>query len=83
MTLYSHPLFVSLTPVFILIGVGYLAGRREWISSAAVKDLSNLVFLILIPALLFRTMSGVQLHELDLTPIAAYFVAVGLVLRVS
>ena len=83
MNLSNHPLFLSLTPVFILIGVGYLAGRREWISSAAIKDLSNLVFLVLIPALLFRTMSGVQLHELDLTPIAAYFLAVGLVFVAS
>lgn len=69
--------------MFILIGVGYLAGRREWISSAAVKDLSNLVFLILIPALLFRTMSGVELNELDLSPIGAYFAAVGLVFVAS
>lgn len=83
MNFADHPLFQSLTPVFVLIAVGYWAGRREWISSAAVKDLSNLVFLVLIPALLFRTMSGVQVHELDLTPIAAYFLAVGMVFSAS
>lgn len=42
----------------------------------AVKDLSNLVFLLLTPALLFRTMSQVRLEELDFKPVAAYFVAV-------
>lgn len=71
----SHPVVASLTPVFLLIGAGYLAGRRQWIGQSAVKDLSNLVFLLLIPALLFRTMSVVRFETLDLRPILAYFVA--------
>lgn len=71
----AHPVFISLTPVFLLIGVGFLAGRLQWIRGDAVKDLSNLVFLVLIPALLFRTMSAVQFQQLDLRPVAAYFVA--------
>lgn len=69
----AHPVVVSLTPVFLLIGLGYLAGRRKWIQEAGVKDLSNLVFLLLIPALLFRTMSAVHFETLDLRPLAAYF----------
>jgi malonate transporter len=77
----AHPVVASLTPVFLLIGVGYLAGRLDWIREAAVGDLSNLVFLLLIPALLFRTMSGVHVEQLDLAPVVAYFVAaIGLVL---
>ncbi len=71
----AQPVFVSLTPVFLLIGVGFMAGRVGWIRAEAVKDLSNLVFLLLIPALLFRTMSSVHVEQLDLRPIAAYFVA--------
>jgi len=71
----THPVFASLTPVFLLIGAGYLAGRRQWVRGEAVKDLSNLVFLLLIPALLFRTMSSVRLDTLDLTPMAAYYTA--------
>ena len=71
----THPVVASLTPVFLLIGVGYFAGRLNWIREAAVGDLSNLVFLLLIPALLFRTMSGVHVEQLDLTPLAAYFAA--------
>jgi malonate transporter and related proteins len=70
-----HPVIASLTPVFLLIALGYLAGRRQWIRESAVKDLSNLVFLLLIPALLFRTMSAVHLETLDLRPVAAYFPA--------
>ncbi len=81
MSIAAHPVVASLTPVFLLIGVGYLAGRLNWIREAAVGDLSNLVFLLLIPALLFRTMSGVHVEQLDLTPVAAYFVAaIGLLL---
>lgn len=76
MDIAQHPVFLSLTPVFLLVSAGYLAGNRAWIRGAAVKDLSNLVFFLLIPALLFRTMSTVRFGELDLRPIAAYFMAV-------
>ena len=75
MNITAHPVVASLTPVFLLIGLGYLAGRLNWIRDVAVKDLSNLVFLLLIPALLFRTMSAVHVETLDLRPLAAYFPA--------
>ncbi|MDH6593525.1 malonate transporter [Variovorax sp. TBS-050B] len=68
----------SLLPVVLLIAAGYLAGRRRWIGGAAVKDLSNLIFLLLAPALLFRAMSTVRVEELSLKPVAAYFIASGL-----
>lgn len=80
MNFAEHPVIASLTPVFLLIGAGYLAGRRDWIRDSAVKDLSNLVFLLLIPSLLFRTMSSVRFEQLDLRPIAAYFPAALLLL---
>jgi len=79
----THPVVASLTPVFILIALGYLAGRLQWIRDAAVKDLSNLVFLLLIPALLFRTMSAVRFEQLDLRPVVAYFIAALTLLAVS
>ncbi|MES2945546.1 MAG: AEC family transporter [Pseudomonadota bacterium] len=68
--------FVSLFPVVLLIAAGFLAGRAQWIRAAAIKDLSNLVFLLLTPALLFRTMSKVRIEQLDFKPVAAYFLAV-------
>ena len=83
MNLASHPVVASLTPVFLLIALGYFAGRRDWIRESAVRDLSNLVFLLLIPALLFRTMSGVHVEALDLRPLAAYFPAALLLLAGS
>ena len=69
----AQPVVASLTPVFLLIGAGVLAARVHWIRDEAVKDLSNLTFMLLIPALLFRTMSSVHLDQLDLSPIAVYF----------
>ncbi|WP_302173780.1 AEC family transporter [uncultured Hydrogenophaga sp.] len=83
MNFAEHPVIASLTPVFLLIGAGFLAGRRDWIRDSAVKDLSNLVFLLLIPSLLFRTMSSVRFEQLDLRPIAAYFPAALLLLMGS
>ena len=60
----------SLLPVVVLIAAGYLAGRRRWIGGNAVKDLSNLIFLLLAPALLFRAMSTVHVQELSLKQFA-------------
>ncbi|MFC5520906.1 AEC family transporter [Polaromonas jejuensis] len=68
--------FVSLLPVVFLIAAGFIAGRAGWIRASAIKDLSNLVFLLLTPALLFRTMSQVRIEQLDFKPVAAYFLAV-------
>ncbi|WP_066268566.1 AEC family transporter [Hydrogenophaga palleronii] len=83
MNILAHPVVVSLTPVFLLIALGYLAGRKRWIRDAGIKDLSNLVFMLLIPALLFRTMSTVQIHDVDLKPVLAYFIAALTLLAVS
>ena len=83
MNIATHPVVASLTPVFLLIGLGYLAGRMRWIRDEAVRDLSNLVFLILIPALLFRTMSSVHFEELEWRPVGAYFLAALTLLAVS
>ncbi|MDD2713750.1 MAG: AEC family transporter [Simplicispira sp.] len=75
----NSPAFLALVPVILLIGLGFGAARWGWIRAAAVKDLSNLVFMVLTPALLFRTMSTVQVQALNFAPIAVYFVAAGLV----
>lgn len=69
----------SLLPVVLLIAAGFLAGRRGWVGGGAVRDLSNLIFLLLAPALLFRAMSTVHVQQLSLKPVAAYFLAAGLI----
>ncbi|MDP3700406.1 MAG: AEC family transporter [Hylemonella sp.] len=72
----NHPVFSALIPVVLLVALGYLAGRLRWIRAESSKDLSNLVFVVLTPALMFRTMSTVHVEQLDFRPLAAYFVAV-------
>ena len=67
--------FDSLAPVVLLIASGYLAGRWGWLAQGAVKDLTQLIFYLLTPALLFRTMSAVHVEQLDFAPVAAYFIA--------
>ena len=69
----------SLLPVVLLIACGYFAGKRRWVGAASVKDLSNLIFLLLAPALLFRAMSTVHVEQLSLRPVAAYFISAGLI----
>jgi len=71
-----NPVFPALAPVVLLIALGFVVGRLGWIRTSAVKDLSNLVFLVLTPALLFRTMSKVHVQQLDFRPVAAYFIGV-------
>ena len=71
----THPVISSLLPVVLLIGIGFIAGRAGWIRAEAIKDLTNLVFMVLTPALLFRTMSTVHVEQLDFKPVAMYFVA--------
>jgi malonate transporter and related proteins len=65
----------SLIPVVLLIAIGYIAGYAGYIMAEATKDLATLVFTVLTPALLFRTMSTVHVERLDFKPVAVYFAA--------
>jgi malonate transporter len=75
----NSSVFSALFPVVVLIAAGFLAGRRGWVGGGAIKDLSNVIFLLLAPALLFHSMSTVHVEQLSLGPVAAYFVAAGLI----
>lgn len=65
----------ALLPVIALIATGFGVARAGLVRQTAVKDLSNLVFLLLLPALLFRTMAQVHIGELDYRPIGVYFLS--------
>ncbi|NCO20361.1 MAG: AEC family transporter [Gammaproteobacteria bacterium] len=71
----NSPVFSALLPVVLLIAIGVIAGFAGFIRAEATKDLSNLVFMVLTPALLFRTMSTVHVEQLNFKPVAMYFVA--------
>ncbi|MEH3086411.1 MAG: AEC family transporter [Xylophilus ampelinus] len=65
----------ALFPVLLFIGLGGFAGRIGWVGPEAAKGLANLVFLVLTPALLFRTMAGVRWGDLHFAPVSVYFAA--------
>lgn len=67
-----------LVPVILCIGLGFLVARVGWVRADSVPDLSNIVFLVLTPALLFRTMGQVHLQELDFRPVVLYFASAAL-----
>lgn len=66
-------------PVVLCIAVGFAIARFGWVRSSTIPDLSNIVFLVLTPALLFRTMAGTRVQELDFAPVALYFASALLV----
>ena len=74
-----NTVLLALAPVVVFTVLGWVAGRRGWLTPARVKRVSNLVFVGLTPPLLFRTMSGVRLEQIDFRPLAAYFGAVALI----
>lgn len=68
----DHPVLSSLLPVALLIFLGLLAGKRQLVRGDSVRDLSNLVFVVLTQAMLFRTMSQVHVEQLDFAPVLQY-----------
>ena len=44
---FEHPVLSSLLPVVFLISIGFVAGRAKLLRQEAVRDLTNLVFLVL------------------------------------
>lgn len=77
MLLVDSPALTALLPVVVLIACGVLAAKLGWVREAALPDVSKLVFYVLTPALLFRTMSSVHITQLDFAPVAVYFLAAG------
>ena len=75
----DQPVTAALAPVVLLIALGVLAARRRWVAVSASRDLSNLVFLLLLPALLFRSMAAVDIAHLSLAPVLPFFCAAGLI----
>ncbi|WP_215845150.1 AEC family transporter [Candidatus Pantoea bituminis] len=75
----TAPVVNALLPVVILILIGFAAVRRGWLKSSAIMDISNLAFLILGPALFFRSMAQVHLNELDFKPVIVYFLTIWVV----
>jgi malonate transporter and related proteins len=68
----QHPVITALLPVVLLIAVGFAAGKRGLVELSASKALSNLMFSILLPPLLFRTMVQSSPEHVQLEPVLIY-----------
>ncbi len=68
----NHPVITALLPVILLIATGYVAGKQGWIRASAKGDYSNLIFFLLLPPLLFRTMAQSHPENLQILPVLAY-----------
>ncbi len=75
-----NAILITVVPVFLLIGLGYLAARFKLMEGAGVVGLNNFVFLFAIPALLFRTAMKVDIGASAPWRLwAAYFGAMGII----
>jgi len=74
----------SIFPIFALIACGFFGGRRQLVSAAAAKGLSDFVYYLAVPALLFRTLATTDLAlEQDLSLPLGYFGATILVFALA
>ena len=49
--------FLAVLPVFLLIGAGWMAGRRAWLGPTGSAELNRFVVWLGLPALLFTVMA--------------------------
>ncbi|MCP4330360.1 MAG: AEC family transporter [Alphaproteobacteria bacterium] len=69
-----HTTLAIVLPVFGLILCGYLVGRTRLLSIDGIKGLTNFVFYIAMPALLFRSLATLARPEgVDFSIVFAYF----------
>lgn len=71
----SWLIFQKLLAMFIVVALGWFAGRRRWLGEGDVaRVMGNAAFNIFVPALLFRTAARVDLAALPWRTLAAFFV---------
>jgi predicted permease len=65
----------KLLPIFLLALAGYLLGRSKSDQTGELsRALSNIAFLLFIPALLFRTTARIDVAHLDFKALSVFFV---------
>ncbi len=64
--------FSAILPVFAVALIGYLAGKRGIFDAASAMAVNRFVFMIAVPALLFRLVSGTPVDAFPLAAVAGY-----------
>ena len=65
----------ALLPVFLIIALGQLLTRVKFVGAELWAPLDRIVYFILFPALLLRTLANADLGGLDIIPMAAALLA--------
>jgi predicted permease len=65
----------TLVPVFALIALGYLLGKRSFVSASFQAELNRLVFWVPLPALIVHSLATASELPRDTLPILAIFIA--------
>ena len=68
-------ILITVLPVFGLIVLGYVFARLKLLDSATARGLTQFVFMLAIPALLFRTVA--LMKPLDAMPFGLWFAFFG------
>jgi malonate transporter len=73
----SQPVLFKLLAIFLVVALGYLAGRLRWLGeNDPARVLGNAAFYLFVPALLFRTTSRLDLAGMPWGTLLAFFVPV-------
>lgn len=62
-------------PVFAILAIGYVLGRRGKVSVDDARTVNRLVMSIFVPVLLFGLMAEAPIREFDPVPVLIYFLA--------
>jgi hypothetical protein len=71
--------FHKLLAIFLMVGLGYIAGRMRWLGPDGpntARVLGNAAFYVFVPALLFRTTARLDFATMPWHTVTAFFVPV-------
>ncbi len=70
----------TLLPIFLLILIGWIGGKKDWIAKSSLTDMNNLVFYVAIPCLLFNSVATNDTVIKGLTNLfLTYYIAVSFI----
>jgi malonate transporter len=81
--LFESPFMTAITnivlPIFAVVFVGYLVGRRGLLGEASSEALNGFVYYVALPVLLFRAMARIEHAETDYGLFLAVFLGGGVI----
>lgn len=79
----SQVFFTAILPVFAVVLIGFLAGRQKLFTQDAAIAVNRFVFLIAVPALLFRLVSSAPLQAFPWNAAIAYLIVEAVIMSLG